>query len=128
MVGCMLAAMLVIRRPQIDVLAAPQREALVESALRSLAELFPGDPRLADEPATTALVHQALERAAGYGLARERELLLFVYLVFDQGLGFESRPDQAWIEQILRHRGLHEREKLDAIYTRLEHADRGGRP
>lgn len=120
--------MLVIRPPQLEALAAPQREAFIESACRSLATLFPGDPRLADEPATTAFVHQAIARAAGYRIRRERELLMFLYLAFDQGLGFESRPDQGWIATILRNPGLREHEKMDAIYARLEREARGGRP
>lgn len=119
--------MLVIRPPQLEALAAPQREVFVESARHSLSTLFPGDPRLADEAATTAFIHQAIARAAGYGIRRERERLMFLYLAFDQGLGFESLPHQAWIATILRNPGLREREKLDAIYTRLEHEARGGR-
>lgn len=120
--------MLVVRPSQLEALAAPQREAFVESALRSLAKVFPNDPRLADETATTALVHDALARATEYRLGSDREILMFVYLVFDRGTGFELRPDQAWIERILRNPGLHEREKLDAIYMRLEREARGGRP
>ena len=118
--------MFVLRRTQLDALTEPVREAFVDNALRSLAKVFPGDARLADEKATRALVHDAIARAAEYDIARERELLLFIYLVFDQGPGFESRPDQPWIERILRDPGLGEPEKMDVIYTRLELAARRG--
>jgi hypothetical protein len=120
--------MLVLRQSQVEALAAPQREVFVGNALRSLAKLFPDDARLADEKAMRALVNDAIVRATAYDLARERELLLFIYLVFDQGPGFESRPDQPWIERILRDPSLDEREKMDVVYTRLELAARRGRP
>ncbi|WP_205525843.1 hypothetical protein [Pyxidicoccus trucidator] len=120
--------MLTIRRVQLETLAAPQRETFVGIALRSLAKLFPDDARLADEKAMRALIHDAISRANEYDLARERELLLFIYLVFDQGPGFESRQGQSWIERLLRDSSLEESEKMDVIYTRLELASRGGRP
>ncbi|MFP2905290.1 hypothetical protein ACLESD_09580 [Pyxidicoccus sp. 3LFB2] len=119
---------LTIRRTQLEALAAPHRESFVGVALRSLAKLFPDDARLSDEKAMRALIHDAIARANAYDLERERELLLFLYLVFDQGPGFESRPEQAWIERLLRDSSLAGSEKMDVIYTRLELASRGGRP
>jgi hypothetical protein len=114
--------MLVIRRQQMDVLTAPHREEFLRRAVRSLVRLFPEDPRHADETAVRAFIAGAVEQAGLYGVAREREVLLFLYLAFDQGLGFEARPGQAWIEGILRDGTLDQREKMDIVYARLEAA------
>jgi len=69
-------AMLVIRRPQIEALAAPQQEIFVQNAVKSLRQVFPEDARHANEKAVRALIADAVERAGAYGIERERELLL----------------------------------------------------
>lgn len=111
--------MLIVRRAQMEALAAPQNEIFLVKVLCSLAQLFPDDARIADTNALRAFVQDAISSANVYQLERERELLLFIYLEFDQGPGFESRPGQAWIERMLRDPCLEGSEKLDVIYARL---------
>lgn len=119
-------SMLVLRQSQMDALAAPQREIFLQNAAESLRQVFPDDARHADQKAVRALIEDTIERAKPYELASERELLLFLYLLFDQGPGFESRSHQTWIERTLRDGSLEPREKMDLIYARLEAAQKRG--
>jgi hypothetical protein len=118
--------MLVIRQQQMEELVAQHREDFFRRAAKSLARLFPEDPRHADEEAVRALIADAVEHAGRYGIKREREQLLFLFLAFDQGLGFESRPGQAWIEKTLRDDTFDQRDKMEIIYARLEAAAKRG--
>lgn len=114
--------MLVLRPDQMDALAAPHRERFVRKTLDNLARVFPGDPRLAGEAAVRALIDDAWARAAGYGIARERELALFIYLVFEHGPGFEKQAERRWMEAILTNAALNGAMKMDLIYARLQKA------
>jgi hypothetical protein len=119
--------MLVIRQSQYDALLARHREASVQNAIQSVSKVFPDDPRLPNRPVVEAIVRGAMKRARDFGITGGRETLLFVYLQFEQGEGFESRPGQAWIERVLRDPGLDPGAKMDVIYKRLELAANGGR-
>lgn len=118
--------MLTIRNAQIAILLAPQREKILQNCITSIASLFPDDIRLADARAMREIVQTAIEGAHGYGIVEGRELLLFVYLVFDQGADFETRSDQSWIGRILGDPDLNGAQKMDIIYTRLEIASKQG--
>jgi hypothetical protein len=120
--------MLTIRHEQMAALVAPHRERFVRKMLADLAKLFPGDPRLEDEPATRAMIEDAVARAAVFDLEGTRELGLFIYLVHDYGPGFETAPDKSWMGALLRDQTLEARVKLDVIYARLEAAARGRTP
>jgi hypothetical protein len=117
-----LARVLVLRPDQMDALAAPHRERFVRKTLENLARVFPGDSRLADEASVRALIDDAWARAAGYGLARERELALFIYLVFEHGPGFERQAGCRWMQSILTNGALDGPMKMDLIYARLQKA------
>jgi hypothetical protein len=117
--------MLTIRAAQMAALTAPHRERFVDRTLATLAGLFPGDPRLADETAIRAEIRAGVARAESYDITRDREVGLFVVLVHALGLGFEERPDRRWIAAILRDANLEEQAKLDLIFTRLHLAERG---
>jgi hypothetical protein len=116
--GATLAGMLVLRRAQFEAITR-QREVLIERTRHALDELFPGDRRLEDEDATRKLIVDGIERAEELGILHAREVLLFVFLVFDLGLGFESASQTSWIGKLLRDPSLAPAEKMDVIYTRL---------
>ncbi len=116
--------MLVIRPDQMEALAAPHRARFVQETLGSLAKVFPGDARLKDEAAVRALLDDACRRAEAYGIARERELRLFAYLVFEHGPGFEKHADKRWMETALRDASLDGQMKMDLIFARLKKGQR----
>jgi hypothetical protein len=120
--------MLTIRHEQLAALGAPHRERFVQKILGDLAKLFPGDPRLGDEPALRAMIDDAIARAAAFEIDGPRELSLFIFLVHEYGAGFEIAPDKRWMGALLRDPTLEPRVKLDVIYARLEAAARRSTP
>src|SRR5581483_5992386 len=111
--------MLVIRREQMAALTAPHRERFIEKILATMPSHFPDDSRLLDKEAMRAEIRDAIERAAAYGVSRDREVGLYVLLVHEFGAGFEERPEKRWIGDILRTKDMDEQSRLDVIYKRL---------
>jgi|SRR6266545_2371971 len=112
--------MLTINNEQMAVFSDQMREEFIKRTLRNLAELFPDDPAIKDEPAMRALIEYGIGRAQAYGISRQREVSLFIFLVKDLGADFEKRPENRWAEEILVDTELEEQEKMDVIYSRLE--------
>jgi len=120
--------MLLIRAAQLEALTRPVRELFIERARRDLDQLFPGDVRLLDATASRELIMAGMERGEALGITHTRELLLFVFLVFELGLGFEDDSVKPWIGKLLRDPALRQAEKMDVIYTRLAIAAGGATP
>jgi hypothetical protein len=118
--------MLTIRPGQLETLLAPHRESFVQQARVSLARLFPDDPRLGDPEVIRSVVLDAISRASAYGIEAGREVLLFLFLIFERGPGFESRPGQSWMERTLRDEQLDQSEKMSIVYARLRQSERTG--
>lgn len=112
--------MLTIRAEQLEPFVVDARERFIERILRSLPTVFPSDSRLERPDELRALVDAGLERAAGWGLGMERELMLYVYLFIEYGAGFEKREPTAWMGRLLARSDLEGGERLDIIYKRLE--------
>lgn len=112
--------MLTIRKEQMDVFSDEMREDYIKRTLQNLAQLFPDDPAVKDEPAMRALIEDGIRRAEAYSITRLREVSLFVFLVKDLGPDFEKQPENAWVDELLLDPELEEQEKMDLIYARLE--------
>jgi hypothetical protein len=112
--------MLTIQKEQMAVLGDHMREDYIKKTLRNLAELFPDNPTVNDEPATRSLIEYGIETAEVYAITARREVSLFIFLIQDLGRDFEKRPENKWIEELLLDPELEEQEKMDLIYTRLE--------
>jgi len=119
-------SVLTIRSGQLEALLGPHREAFVQQARVSLARLFPDDPRHGDPEAIRTVVLDAISRARAYRIEAGPEVLLFLFLLFEQGAEFESRPGQLWIEKTLRDEHLTPDEKMSIVYARLELTERTG--
>ena len=116
--------MWLIRNEQLAALGIPHRERFVAKALADLARLFPGDPRLGDEPAMRARIEGAIERAVAYGIDGVREVSLFVFLAHELGPGFEEAPGRVWMKALLDDQALPASARLDVIYARLAAAEK----
>jgi hypothetical protein len=112
--------MLTIKKEQMNALGDHMREDYIKRTLRNLAELFPDDPAVRDEPAMRALIEYEIGRAEVYSITRQREVSLFIFLSKDLGADFEKSPENRWMEEILLDEELEEQEKMDVIYKRLE--------
>ncbi|HYR28127.1 MAG TPA: hypothetical protein VEU30_06645 [Thermoanaerobaculia bacterium] len=109
--------MLKLRPEQVAAFASAGRERYVRQVLPTFAAVFPDDPRVLDERAMRALVESGIERAAAYGIRDDREVTLFLYLLHELGEAFDRLP---WVASLLNAPDLAPREKLDALYRRLE--------
>lgn len=117
--------MLTIRPPQLAVLGQATVDRFVDKTWAALPEVFPGDPRLADEPAMRAQIREGIAGAAGHGITGGREVTLYVFLLIEHGPGFEDAPKTRWMGKILRDPELHDAAKLDLIYARLGAGKKG---
>jgi hypothetical protein len=93
--------MLTIQKEQMAVFSDQMREDFIKRTLQNLAQLFPDDPSVKNEPAMRALIEDGIRRAEAHGITRLREVSLFVFLVKDLGADFEKRPENQWIDEIL---------------------------
>ncbi|MBI5384817.1 MAG: hypothetical protein HZA90_09040 [Verrucomicrobia bacterium] len=112
--------MLTIRKEQMAVLSAYSREGFILKTLQKLPKVFPEDPKAKEEAAMRPIIEAGIARAAAYGIGRERETSLFIFLVKDLGPDFEKHPSRRWMLGLLQDPEMDEQEKMNLIYKRLE--------
>ena len=112
--------MLKIRKQQKLILDAHMREVYIRKTLANLLSLFPGDPEVQDEHAMRQLIEEGLRRSKDYGISREREASLYIYLMKSYGVDFDRDVKRRWIRAILVDGELDQEQKLNLIYQRLE--------
>ncbi len=95
-------------------------ERFIDKTWTALPEVFPADPRLADEPLMRTLIREGVAGAAWHGITGGREVTLYVFLLIEYGRGFEEAKETRWMGRILQDPDLQGGAKLDLIYTRLE--------
>jgi hypothetical protein len=117
--GPQAAKQLQIRPEQMAALSDPAREAYIKRTHENLIKLFPDDPRVKDEKAMRVTIEDGIERAGKYGIRRQREVSLFIFLLHESGPDFERKGRNRWMERILRDEHLEDQEKMDLIYKRL---------
>jgi hypothetical protein len=89
--------MLVIRRPQVDILAIPHEQRLRDRLQHHLREQFP-DQCTRLEGSLEDVVEAELVKARGYGLRSERDLCKYLNLVIVFGTEFDQTP---WASRVL---------------------------
>jgi hypothetical protein len=112
--------MLTIRKEQMAALSTYMRESYFLQTRQKLARLFPDDPRIKDRPTMRTLIEEGIRQAAAYRMVEQRAVTLFIFLLFDLGVGFEKQPSKRWMQRILLDKELDAQEKMDVIYKRLE--------
>jgi len=94
--------LLTIRAAQMESFRVQRRREFAPKLARLLRGYWP-DRYLALGPRDfEALVLRALEQGASYGFETERQLGMFVNVVFALGEGFDEDPRQVWALRILR--------------------------
>ena len=118
--------MLTIRREQIRAMAAPQIVRFLERACAHVAQYFPDQcAALSDSQIKDAVTH-GFERADGYGLETERDLLRYLTLMFVFGREFDRDPAFPWAARILSGGGT-AAEKTSRLQTEALRARGSGR-
>jgi len=116
--------MFVIRKEMMAIFEVHMREQFVRKALAQIREVFPDAAQKQGEPQLRALIESGIDKAAGFGVLSEREVLLFVDLMMELGSKFAEEPKYKWIGATLEKSDLNEHQKMDIIYQRLEAASK----
>lgn len=110
-----------IRNEQMDVLNAHMRPTLVDPLVGHMREHFPEHCETLGDARLRQTVELGLERASQYGLLAEREVFLYVSLMFVLGRDFDTDPQLPWSKRILNDPELDDpSEKTGALYDEAE--------
>lgn len=93
--------MIVIRKEQMDALARLARLRFEDRIVDHFTSEYPRETRQAGGPSQIRKVVQGgLERAEVYGFKTEKQVILFVALLFMLGCDFDTDPQMPWAKQI----------------------------
>ena len=112
-------AMLIIRKEQLAVLEAHMLGRFRERLLRHLRTELPAETQSRTDEQLFAMIDDGLRRGRGFGVTTERDLTLFVDLMFLHSPKFDEAPDMAWARNILMNHELDGETKMSLIYQRL---------
>lgn len=109
--------MLTIRTEQMDALAAAMRPSLIERLVNDVREHFARHCEILGDEQLRKTVALGVDSAAGYGLASEREVFLYLCLMFMLGSFFDTDPQLPWAARILAADNLPDGfAKVQALY------------
>lgn len=108
-----------VTESQLEALDASSMEDFVERMNAHFHKHFPGPCAELGEPATRAMIRSGIADARTRGATGEREICLYLGLLFELGPNFEARGEPAWVHAILSEPDRHALGRLDRIYDRL---------
>jgi hypothetical protein len=111
--------MLVIRKEQMAMFESHLGQRFRNQLRQHVKTEFPEQTRGLTDLAVDKRISEGVERARLYEITTERDLTLFVDLVFSLGLNFEQERKMAWAKKILLDPGFDGAAKMKSIYARL---------
>jgi hypothetical protein len=111
--------MLVIRKEQMAVLEACMAERFRDSVRKHLRTELREETRPFSDAQIRPMIEEGIRRGRQYGVTTERDLTLFVDLIFLHSPKFEDAPDMKWAKKVLLNRELEGDVKMSLIYQRL---------
>ena len=111
--------MLTIRKEQLEVLEACMLARFCDRLRRHLRCELAEETRHRSDEELLPIIQAGIQRGRQYGIATERDLTLFVDLLFLHSPHFEEAPDMAWAKKILVNCELAGENKMSLIYQRL---------
>jgi hypothetical protein len=99
--------MLVIRKDQLQALAASRRKDFERRLLSHLRKWFPGETAELGETGLLAWISHGQQCAAAYGFVSERDICKYLDLMLVFGQDFDTDPKHAWASAFLRGKSLH---------------------
>jgi hypothetical protein len=91
-----------LRKGSSEPLAAPGMSRFYEGTITRLDKLFPEKCKYLGELSLRRLINRGLELASSYGFSSERDVSIFVVMMFVLGTGFDKDPLLPWASKILR--------------------------
>lgn len=96
------SVVLVIRAVQLAALGKAPKTARVSEFAEMLARHWPARCEMLGTDGLLALVEQGIDRAGGYQLVRDREVLHFLNLMMAFGADFDRDPALPWAAEFLQ--------------------------
>jgi hypothetical protein len=93
--------MLQIRKEQYEELGKVSLKRFEDSMVEHIKEYFPKCFEIHKEPLIRKVILYAVDRAESYGLITERDVCLYINLVFLLGSNFDTDPQMPWAAAIL---------------------------
>jgi hypothetical protein len=98
--------MLKIRKEQVDALSTASLREYERQATQHLFQVFPEKCREAGEKQVCEDVRYAIQRAGDYGIVSERDISLYLHLMFAFGRDFDRDPSLPWAAQCLKDKSI----------------------
>lgn len=118
--------MLAIRKEQMDVLSASMRPSLIDPLTAHLRDYFPGQCEILGDAQLRKTVSLGLENAAGHGLLSEKDVFLYLSVMFMLGSFFDTDLQLPWAGPILHGSHFPDPDtKVQALYdAAMDYLDR----
>ena len=111
--------MLTIRKAQMAAFETLFARRFREDLKRHVRGEFPTQTQTLDDASLDKLISECINRGRIYEVTTERDLTLFVDLLFLAGQDFDHNRKMAWARRILLDKHLDGTAKMQAIYQRL---------
>lgn len=111
--------MLTIRKEQMGVFETLFQERFRENLRLHLRGELAEETKGITDAELGRLIQVGIERARGYEITTERDITLFVDLMFLKGRDFDRDPTLPWVRTTLINKQLDGEAKMQAIFRRL---------
>lgn len=109
-----------IRREQVESLAAASVEQFEDNVAAHLREVWPDETGPMDDDEVLAWVRYGVARGAPYGIETEYDVARFIDLMFVFDAEFDANETLPWAAEILRDDSLDGRRRVDALMRRAD--------
>ena len=114
---------LIIRCLQMEAFSEYTRRDFENRLIMHISEIIPAEAANMPEGGLRDRVRQAVDKALGYGIEAEEDVLLFVDFTFELGQDFEQTPEYDWALNILQDQRLPGHDKVQLIQKILAEQD-----
>jgi hypothetical protein len=111
--------MLTIRREQMVALEAHMTMSFREKLLSHVRQEFHEESAKMTDPQVLQMIDEGIRRSRTYAVTSERDVTLFVDLMFAISPRFEDASDMKWAQNILLNPELEGTLKMELIYKQL---------
>ena len=113
-------AMLQIRKEQMKVFETQLAGQFEDRAYGHLQKCWSGKCEASGEDAVREFIRDGINRAANYGIASRRDIIVFLDVACALGQHFDADPQFLWAQQILTNSGLSPKRKIQRLWDRTK--------
>lgn len=119
--------MLSIRKDQLTVLGVHSRTEFVHRLVVHLAAEYPGWYEERQDKQAREFIRRAIDIGESYEIRGRWAVVTFVEMMLEFGEAFEKSADREWAMELLRHRSLPDRLRVQMLSERLRERTQGRR-